>query len=298
MSTLKIFSQSIEMHDNGCSLIGDEIVKDSTVNLFISTGTKCNARCKFCITHSGEEHSAPDIDKLSMVLDELLSKNALYSISITGGEPTLDLSQLSRIIKTIRDKSKTIRIKLNTNGINLEKLLLCNMHYHINEVHISRHHYIDKINDTIFGDRQLGSGDLHRLIYSLNSSDVKAVINCCAIQGFISGEYEITKMADYSRGLGCKHLGITDLIPLTEYSTNQSTDSREAVEKISKKLNKTQLIHNSEGCTCLRAQYLAPNGLITIYHRQSIPTQEKKCTSLVFKENGLYNGFDNHTRIV
>ena len=74
-------------------------------NLYISITDVCLASCPFCnnstkkkTTHSEKEF---DIEKLKIVLRELKRNKLLNRVSITGGEPLLDVDLLNSVLNAV-----------------------------------------------------------------------------------------------------------------------------------------------------------------------------------------------------
>ena len=80
----------------------------------------CNLGCSFCDTKldSYEKKTAPEL------FDEIDSFGDYHSLSITGGEPLLQIDFLKDLLKLIKEKKQ--RVYLETNGTlpeNLEKII-------------------------------------------------------------------------------------------------------------------------------------------------------------------------------
>lgn len=103
-------------------------------------GSKCNARCSYCITKFRKlKNTVLDVDKLKKVLAD----NSFDRVEITGGgEPSLH-PEIDKIVQICVDKCPT---NIYTNGSydsKTDKARVC----------LSRAHHIDKENERIMGVR-------------------------------------------------------------------------------------------------------------------------------------------------
>ncbi|MCM8788103.1 MAG: 7-carboxy-7-deazaguanine synthase QueE [Candidatus Omnitrophica bacterium] len=76
----------------------------------------CNLNCKFCDTHL-DFYQEMDLEE---VLERIFSFDNYHSISLTGGEPLLQLDFLEEVLCFLKTKKKIIY--LETNGILFENL--------------------------------------------------------------------------------------------------------------------------------------------------------------------------------
>lgn len=133
-------------------LFGNDILVDTDDwlhHFHIKITDDCNAKCDFCVEQNCKRKENPlnalkNIDKM---LNEMSKNNILFSVSVTGGEPTLFpyFNELCNILKKHPIKFLT----MNTNGYGLRKF-----YKEIDEifdfVNISRHSCTDDVNDKIF----------------------------------------------------------------------------------------------------------------------------------------------------
>lgn len=137
----------------------------------------CNAKCKFCIEQNCEKDEKPlkALENIDKMLSEMEKNNCLYSVSVTGGEPTLfpKFKELCNILK----KHNIQFLTMNTNGFNLKK--------YVNEidglfhfVNISRHSCKDEINNIIFNSKVLSIKELENIkkLYKKTKFRIQCVI--------------------------------------------------------------------------------------------------------------------------
>lgn len=163
---IKYFSENLLSNENS-------VIRDP--NFSIVTPGGCNANCNFCFWKKTKPCSGY-FEKLSNILNNL--PNQFYKISITGGEPTIS-PYLERILLSI-DKNKYNKVVLTTNGFNLLKVY-DKFENIVDHVNISRHHYIDSINNKIFNSSMPKERDLKLMTEKLNSIGIdvtfSAVLN-------------------------------------------------------------------------------------------------------------------------
>lgn len=96
-----------------------------TVKLVIPTG--CNAKCPFCFNNDKDMSCNKlvflnnFINSLNDIICEIGDKN-LISLDITGGEPTLDIELIKRVLMELRINhihDKVCRVTMTTNGCHL-----------------------------------------------------------------------------------------------------------------------------------------------------------------------------------
>lgn len=128
-------------------------------HLHIKVTDACNAKCKFCIEQNCVKNENSDnlLKNIDLMLAEMQRNNCLFSVSVTGGEPTLykDFDKLCEILK----KYPIHFLTMNTNGYGLDK------HKDIIDglfdfINISRHSADDAINDKIFCTHVLSKQEL------------------------------------------------------------------------------------------------------------------------------------------
>lgn len=81
----------------------------------------CNLQCEWCDTkyaRTGKPFSNPTVRELMSILFELgISKNSVYDLCITGGEPLLYIPALESLLKYLRGTNYPLeRVCIQTNG--------------------------------------------------------------------------------------------------------------------------------------------------------------------------------------
>lgn len=129
-------------------LFGKDIVNIyKNINIQIVITRACPYRCGFCIENDNADFNRREHDFYQTVdntFEQYKSQGITPHVSITGGEPTLHLDRIQAVLELCKKHGIT-RININTNGMfpDLLKQLDCS-------INLSRHHYIDYINNHIF----------------------------------------------------------------------------------------------------------------------------------------------------
>ena len=111
----------------------------------------CNAKCGFCVEkccRKDNQNSKKFLDNTEKMLTEMENNGMLFSVSVTGGEPTL-FSELKELIDVLKGH-KIQFLTMNTNGAELDKYIK-EIDGLFDFVDISRHSTSDVRNNEIFG---------------------------------------------------------------------------------------------------------------------------------------------------
>ena len=119
-------------------------------NLSIILPGNCDVKCKFCTWRAGATMGASVHDKYLSRIKHILDTLPPYfiSISLTGGEPLL--SPYLWGVLDIIDKKRWQRVGITTNATHLTNEILDKFQDKLDFINISRHHYDDEINATVF----------------------------------------------------------------------------------------------------------------------------------------------------
>lgn len=115
----------------------------------IKVNNACNAKCGFCVEQNSRTPEDPGklLDNSSLLIDELRRNSVLFSVSVTGGEPTL-YSRFGELADMLRGKNIPF-LSMNTNGCRLRQNL-ANIAGNFRFVDVSRHAVDDGHNRAIF----------------------------------------------------------------------------------------------------------------------------------------------------
>ena len=141
-------------------------------HVHIKLTNACNARCHFCVEKGDNTIDDPQklFKNMDLLIMELKRNNSLYSVSITGGEPTI-----YPYFETICHKLKSYEIPfltMNTNGTLVEKYLSL-IDDTFDYINISRHSIDDSTNNQIFKKRMPTLKDLQRIRSGMNKCKMR-----------------------------------------------------------------------------------------------------------------------------
>lgn len=194
--------------------IENRLIKNITFrkNLYLELGRACNAKCEFCRNayYCNNEY---DLDSIKSTLHNVIPK--LDSIVIGGGEPTLLINDLKKLINYSREEIErnNVNLYLFTNGTH--KYIddeLCSLNFNYN---ISRHAVDDDENARIFGiDKKkiMSTLELEEFIERGNKTTLAAT--CFA--GGLDSEEKIIEYINYAIELGCKSILLSDLMVMED----------------------------------------------------------------------------------
>ena len=97
---VKLFGKPIAIKTKGCNHDGYEGGPiPPSVNLFVKITNNCNALCPFCSNAGYRSTSVFDVDKLFMIIEELLSSQIMINrLNITGGEPSSEPDRTREVL--------------------------------------------------------------------------------------------------------------------------------------------------------------------------------------------------------
>lgn len=259
-----IFGKKVKLKDNLCTNSSSNIIKGELYyNLYISITDVCLGNCKFCNNNTKKQTANSslkiDVNKLAKVLKELNKKVKLNRISITGGEPLLNIPLLNDVVNTIFSVcGKEQPVTINTNGINLNRILELDNLNLIEGIHISRHHYNDDINDQIFGFKTAHQTDIQNLNNKLQNKKLLR-LNCLLIKDYIDQKEEIKKYLEFASKVNIFRVGFVGLMPINEYSKQHYVEYKDALSDLTEAYN-PKTLYNQNTCDCTNGIYHAQNG--------------------------------------
>lgn len=167
-------------------------------HLHIKMNDVCDKKCAFCIERNNscyEDNSERYYIRLKRIIKELVEKKVIKTVSITGGEPLLNIDKVARILE-ILENYKFDFVNINTNGQRLTEALPIIQSYKVDSINISRHHYNDEINNRLFGAETI----LNLPVLS-NTVQTKLRLQCVCVNNGINSKKEIERYIDkYSKG--------------------------------------------------------------------------------------------------
>ena len=268
-------------------------IEENIISLYVVVTRKCNVNCKFCEFAKGK--CELDIKVFEKLYRELQNKCTVSMVHFTGGEPTLELNKIKEICDIVKDCDKFTTTSINTNGTNLDKLKGIK---NLDNIALSRHHYLDCKNQEIFGSILVPNAE------KINnfSEKYKIHISCNLIKGYIDNEIEIKNYLDFVGSLGIIDVGLVSLMNINDFCMNNYVDFDNLdLSKITNLCNSRYFRkydkNNNLLCRCDNYLYTTDNlSLLSMYHRHAI---KNNCISdyLVFEDNHIKQGFSGNCLI-
>ncbi len=267
----------------------NETIVNPNFSIIVPGG--CNGKCSFCFWKQ-DKMCENYMSNLLETMNSLPSQ--FYQLSLTGGEPSLS-PYLDKILENI-DRNKWKNTVLTSNGTNLSKFIP-KMKGIIEHVNISRHHYDDKINESIFGTNSVpNSTKLKQLVNELHKAGIDVTYSAVLTEDLNSKE-GIEKYIKFANSHGVKQVFFRK-----QHGTLDPSEAEQAFESIKSSThncpvcrNTTQNIH---GTTVVwKASLEEPSkelGMIyeVVYNQNGVLTsdweQEFPLNSQLIKENSQY----------
>lgn len=294
MEKIELFGHELIVRDSLCTTNTDVLkIVNPSLRLYIKLTDVCNANCLFCANGETKDFGDIDFSKLEFIIRYLLDKNLLHGISITGGEPMVNPDKMNDLLNLIYGIEPNMEVAISTNGFNLREFV--NMEYvnNLESIHISRHHYEDRINENIFGSKLVANTD--DIIYLLESLDDKRIINIntMVMKGYINNLFEIKKMLDYVGDIGVYKNGFVSLMKCNDYSKEHFINFNDIFNSLDENFFLGHHFYSGEYCECVDGLYLSSNNKLVEYYARMV--KECNCpytTQLVYtSDNRLTAGF-------
>lgn len=202
-------------------IIKEEKIFETTIqnpNLSIVMPGGCNGKCDFCFW----KKSTPCgnyLEKINNILYNLPSQ--FYQLSITGGEPTLS-PYLEGVLNLI-DNRIYKNVILTTNGCKLLDFVP-KLEGKIAHINISRHHYDDEVNNSIFKAKMLTKDELKHVANELNKVGIDVTFSAVLNEN-LSTQEDIQKYLFFAKECGASQVFFRKL-----HGTLEPTDVEKAYE--------------------------------------------------------------------
>lgn len=245
-------------------------------NLYIEAGGYCPAHCHFCTGYKTYYHV--DVDKLRRVISELSEKNLLHRISITGAEPFV-----CQELDDILDACRGYMVSVNTSSVGLDKHAKLKNISVLSDIHVSRHHYDDKVNDSIFKIKTMTARELSRLNLPIS-------LSCNLMKSYIGDAIEIKRYLEFAVSVGARFVGLVGLMNRTPFCNSEQVDYESIELAVSDGFLFETYRTDQENCKCDNYTYYHDGGKLEFYMRKR-ERQSPYMGAWVFSNNQLTTGF-------
>jgi len=295
--TVNVLGKELKLKNYICSTDGvhyKQKPQDIKLQLSICPTSFCEAACPFCIAKNTSEKRFVDIDKLKKCLEKLKAENLVRGVSFTGGEPFTDIKLLNNIINLVFDIfGKSIEISITTNGTNLHRMHEIEMLSYLDALHISRHHYSDRINSELFGVKVPSKDELSEILHSVSYRDL-FVLNCMLLKDYVGTTEEVHKFLDFAIEVGAAKVAFITCTPINDFAKAQTIDYTSVLQEDDPALLFTRGFKDFDFCRCQDGVYASGNGdIIEFYGRSTNVNDCNYCRGFVYgADNFLRSGFN------
>jgi len=292
-----LFGHIVKLKSHSCSLNGAEPVqiKEPYVNLYIQL-KGCNAKCKFCSFQDVANDF--NFEKFKLVLEELKKQSPVNKISITGGEPTMNLDKLYKIMKIVRKKCPDSFFVMNTNGYKLLDVFKDGASMLLDSISLSRHHYNDKKNNEILGFKSISEKHIEAIQHVFWQQSEKLHLSCNLIKGYIDSVQNVYKYLEFANNVKIYDVGFVSLMKINDFCKDKFIDFSELNFK-NKRMYNSRSWNFLDSCKCKNYLYIPKNinnEVVKVYNR-CFMLRTEVLNSLVFDGENLKFGFDGKTLI-
>lgn len=275
--TVTIQNKTIKLFKRNCLEPCDKVGKDKLnpfIDITVQLTNACNAECEFCC-NAGKLEFIFDFGLFKAFFDEAYGKVLINKVTFTGGEPTLKIGKLNQCLDYIQGKCRLITV--NTNGTRLELL----SHPAIHRIALSRHHYLNEVNNSIFGitiDNPLETSLLKN----------KIAVVCNLIKGYVDCTAEAYKMLNFVAENGIDDMSFVGLMPIDKWCQGHQVPL-DVLAFNHDVLCTKNLCYEVKGvCECSNHVYAAPNGrLVHYYMRHNKMPKFDKGSRVVWENNEI-----------
>ena len=263
------------------------------LQLTIIPTSYCMAACPFCIAGPHDRLDNIDLNRLERMLARLKDANIVRGITLTGGEPFVDVRRVDAIVSMVFGIfGYDMEITLDTNGCGIERLGEIRELSHIDTVHVSRHHYDDAVNRSIFGTAAVPTAAvLRRAMHSISYRDL-FVMNCMLLKDGIDTADEVHRYLDFAIETGAGKVAFITVTPVNAYAAAQRVEYDAVIQRDDPAFLFTRGFNDFDWCRCQDGVYCSQAGLIEFYGRRTDARACDYCRGLVYgSDNRLRAGF-------
>lgn len=294
MNKITLFNEELLVRDSLCGPTKESRYEvNPSLRLYIKLTDACNAKCAFCANETCKDFGTIDFQKLEFVIRYLKEQNRLHGISITGGEPMVNPEKMNTLLNLIWSIDKDTEVAISTNGFNLREFTQMDQVNNLESIHISRHHYDDKINQVIFGTDTVATTDDIMFLQDFLSDKQILNINTLVMKGYIENLAEIKKMLDYVGDTGVYKTGFVSLMKCNDYSRDHFINFNDIFDNLDSNFLLAHHFYSGEYCECIDGIYTSKHAKMVEFYARMV--KECSCpytTQLVYTtDNKVTAGF-------
>lgn len=292
--SVELFGETVKFKGYYCTEKIREICKDDCkeqlqVGLYINIDNICNADCKFCNIHNLQSNNIQfDLEKFENVYKELVNKDLLNRVAITGGEPFLKFELVNEVLDIIYKYSDNLIVTINTNATQHYKILELHHLDKIEGVNISRHHFDDELNNEIFACDTATKQELSEISSKVPPNIMR--LKCNLIKGYVDRIDKMKQYLEFASDINALTVGFVTLREENDYCKEHKVEIRDL--KKDKDVLKVEGNFDREYCECSNYIYRS-NSLkfINVFDRHIKKSTTNYCFQLLYSNNELLTGF-------
>ncbi|MCQ2458688.1 MAG: radical SAM protein [Clostridia bacterium] len=295
---MTVLGQQVPVRNYICSRDGIHYrpaPENANIRLVLLPTNECGACCPFCIAAGTAVPGRMDLSKLERVLTALKAENALNGITITGGEPFTDAGYLDELLCMIYGIMGTrFEVSVTTNGMYLNELHRIRYLSYLDQLHISRHHYRDDINNRLFG-REMPTGDRMRELLTEFAYKDLFVFNCVLLKEGIANADEACRYMDFAIRTGAGKTAFQVCSDINAYCGRQRISYAEVLPEDDRRFLFTRSFCDRDACRCSDGIYFsaAEGGIMEFYGHERTGNDDGICRALIMRpDNKLLAGYD------
>jgi molybdenum cofactor biosynthesis enzyme MoaA len=252
------------------------------INVYVRLQNVCNANCDFCEFCGEAKQFNEEKFKNLIIRLHRSNKYKINKLSFTGGEPTLDFALFKHMLNFVNDLDDDIFTVVNTNGLHLNELSKMN----INSIALSRHHYDDEINQSIFHTKVPTTEEIR----NIRKNNVHLSCNLC--KDYVGTKDEVLNYLEWCSKCGVQDVGFVGLMNVNDFCKEQFVDY-DVLKIPSKRIMQTKRQSKCEGdkitCKCANYVYAGDDNLVSFYCRYYACNNTESV--LVYDIDTFKNGF-------
>lgn len=206
------------------TLFGKEFYVFPYVNLQGRITLACDRDCGFCIerfTNDRFPESADDlyVGRMEDVFHAFHEQGMFPSMTITGGEPTVRLNRLKKVIKTLHDLGVT-KFNVNSNARITPELGAFFVENTMPNLNISLHHWDREQNGKIMGGKNpLGMEDIKEILNNVGGGGKTTMprvrLQCVLLDGYVDTVAKMEEYMERARDIGADNFDFRGLSTLS-----------------------------------------------------------------------------------
>ena len=201
--------------------------------------------------------------------------------------------KINMLLNLIYSIDPNMEVAISTNGYKLRSFLDMEHVNKLESIHISRHHYDDEVNYSIFGSRDVASTqDIIALQEGLDDKRILN-INTLVMKDYIDDLGEIKKMLNYVGDVKVYKNGFVSLMRCNQFSREHFINFNDIFGHLDESFYLGHHFYSGEYCECVDGVYLTDNQEFVEFYARMVKDCECPCTTqLVYtSDNRVTAGF-------